>query len=143
MVTQVFFAVNQLGVFMKYIFILLMAIDLSACITTPQVKSSEVAQAQNYQFAGDNESTKITGLLEKYGNDWAYHGAFLTVKIGNEEVIVRKPVDRYNFSGEVGGNTYRDKKVSASCIGYAVTDRWTDVHCTVFVGNEQTVTLTF
>ena len=128
---------------MKYILILLTALSLTACISMPEVKNREVSPAQSYHFEGDDESTKITGLLEKYGNDWAYHGAFLTVQIGSEKVIVRKPVDRYNFSGEIGGGTYRDKKVSASCIGYAVTDRWTDVRCTVFVGNEQTVTLTF
>lgn len=130
-------------VLMKYILILLMALSLAACISTPEVKNREVSPAQSYHFEGDDESTKISGLLEKYGNDWAYHGAFLTVKIGSEAVIVRKPVDRYDFSGVIGGNTYRDKKVSASCVGYAVTDRWTDVRCTVFVGDEQTVTLTF
>lgn len=128
---------------MKTLFILVVAISLTACISTPEVKNREVAPAQSYQFEGDDQSTKITGLLEKYGNDWAYHGAFLTVQIGSEKVIVRKPVDKYNFSGEVGGGIYRDKKVSASCVSYAVTDRWTDVRCTVFVGNEQTVTLTF
>lgn len=128
---------------MKYFLILLITTSLTACISTPEVKSREVSPTQSYHFEGDNESTKITGLLEKYGNDWAYHGAFLTVQIGNEKVIVRKPVDRYNFSGEIGGGTYRDKKVSASCIGYAVTDRWTDVRCTVFVDNKQTVTLLF
>lgn len=128
---------------MKYLFILIVAALLPGCISTPEVKNREVSPAQSYHFKGDDTSTKITGLLEKYGNDWAYHGAFLTVQIGSEKVIVRKPVDNYNFSGEVGGGTYRDKKVSASCIGYAVTDRWTDVRCTVFVGNEQTVTLIF
>ncbi|MGP1717879.1 MAG: hypothetical protein ACTS9Y_11940 [Methylophilus sp.] len=128
---------------MKYFLVLLIAIGLPACISTPEVKNREVSPVQSYHFEGDDTSTKITGLLEKYGNDWAYHGAFLTVQIGSEKVIVRKPVDRYNFSGEIGGGTYRDKKVSASCVGYAVTDRWTDVRCTVFVGNEQTVTLTF
>jgi hypothetical protein len=128
---------------MKYLFILIVTISLSACISTPEVKNREVSPAQSYHFEGDDESTKITGLLEKYGNDWAYHGAFLTVQIGNEKVIARKPVDRYNFSGEIGGGTYRDKKVNASCIGYAVTDRWTDVRCTIFVDNQQTVTLVF
>lgn len=128
---------------MNYAFILFMAATLSACITNPDVKSREVSPAQSYHFEGDDTSTKITGLLEKYGNDWAYHGAFLTVQIGDERVIVRKPVDQYNFSGEIGGGIYREKKVIASCNGYAVTDRWTDVSCTIFVGDEETVTLTF
>jgi hypothetical protein len=131
------------GTEMKYIFLLLMSLALPACVTNPEVKNSEVSPAQHYQFEGDDASTRITGVLEKYGNDWAYHGAYLTVKIGNEKVIARKPVDKYNFSGEVAGGVYRDKKVSASCNGFAVTDRWTDVHCVIFVGNQQTVTLVF
>jgi hypothetical protein len=134
---------SSTGVFMKNLLILLLAMFLPACISTPEVKNREVAPAQSYRFEGDDAPTKITGVLEKYGNDWAYHGAFLTVQIGNEKVIVRRPVDRYDFSGVIGGGTYRDKKVNASCIGYPVTDRWTDVRCTVFVDDQQTVTLTF
>jgi hypothetical protein len=128
---------------MKYSLILLMAVSLTACITNPEVKNRETAPTQSYQFEGDSEPTKITGLLEKYGSDWAYRGAFLTVQIGNEKVIARKPVDSYYFSGVIGGNTYHDKKVVASCNGQAITDRWADVSCTIFVGNEKTVTLTF
>lgn len=128
---------------MKNIFILLMSLTLAACITNPEVKTREVAPAQSYQFKGEDAATHISGVLEKYGNDWAYHGAFLTVKIGDEQVIARKPVDKYNFSGVVAGGEYHDKKVHASCNGFAVTDRWTDVQCIIFVGNEQTVTLTF
>jgi hypothetical protein len=128
---------------MKTLLLLLLTISVSACISTPEVKNREVAPTQSYHFEGDDAPTTITGLLEKYGNDWAYHGAFLTVQIGNEKVIVRRPVDSYNFSGVIGGGTYKDKKVNASCIGYPVTDRWTDVRCTVFVDNQQTVTLSF
>lgn len=128
---------------MKYIFILLGSLILTACISNPEVKNREVAPAQSYQFEGEEASTKISGELEKYGNDWAYHGAYLTVKIGDKQVIARKPVDKYNFSGVVAGDEYHDKKVHASCNGFAVTDRWTDVQCIIFVGNEQTVTLIF
>lgn len=128
---------------MRYILILLMAMNLAACLTTPEVKNREVSPAQSYQFDGDHQPTRITGSLEKYGNDRAYHGAFLTVNIGSERVIARKPVDSYHFSGVVGGGNFRDKKVIASCQGIAVTDRWTEVRCTIFVGDERTVTLKF
>lgn len=128
---------------MKYMAMLLMAVSQTACISTPEVKNREVSAPQSYRFDGDPAATSISGVLEKYGNDWAYHGAFLTVQIGGQRVIARKPLDKYNFSGEVGGDLYRDRKVSATCTGFALTDRWTDVSCTVFVGTERTVTLVF
>jgi len=120
---------------MRYIPICLTVLSLAGCATVKHYESP----SQAFRFEGDSKTTTITGRVDhKYG--WKYE--FQLHVFFDGQKVLEGPLDEH-ANGDVIGQEWKGKKVSASCSTRKVSSSWNETRCMVFHGNERTVTLTF
>lgn len=118
----------------------LLALTLAACSTT----QSFTAPSQNYRLQGQESPIAITG----FATNKATMRAFDTISDTNVTIsfdgmpMIQGKLDQ-QLTGQLTGLDYKGKPTSADCTSKLVGQNRYDVSCTVFIGNEKTVTLTF
>jgi hypothetical protein len=111
-------------------FMIALALTLAGCAT------KSVSPSQMYRFEGESNGTQIQGVIRQTMTETK----FAVIFDGQAVINGFLPSD---FNGEVKGETWKGKQVSAVCNGTKSGYKTQFVNCMIFVGNERTVTLTF
>lgn len=121
----------------KLISALLLA--LTGCTTL----HSYDAAPQFYRAKGQEDQLKITGKINQKFEDKFVYG-LVTNKVTiffNDQPQIEGYLDKQQ-TGDLTGQPYNGKPVSASCSSKLVSENWRELKCIVFIDNERAATLT-